>query len=675
MADTKSKKLWKKIELREKVISDYKNRSKNDAFIDVAGEDMKLGDTKTDELLDSVKSELQKTESALSERIDEFEVVDKAYLDMEKNPDPFYVDYNLLFANVDLQMSVSYANTMKVVFSGTNEADMMNNDIITKTAEYDFKYEMNMWLNEYIAGMDKFLHGVAVFHFDGWNKDTNAPVMFIPDVRYWRPDPKWWGHEKNFRWAGNYAWMTKQQMRDKGYKNVDEIKNTTEKTNKRNDDKQVAEAFDKSDDEAALFQVYHHMRTDNKGNKQLVTTNAECSVYLKGIELEYKIGDRPVFPFSLDYWKPQRDNPYGVRPYDLSGRKQNALSLLLNLGVKKAIRSSLGNHILVDKDAVVNKNDLKQLSEFPEIVLVDTKKWQISLDNTAREITRSQVPQDNFSMFNQLEVLNQVETAIGANQLGISPKGEQTAEEIRENAANANLRLGMINKVAFNFYVDLYMKRYMMYLYHLPEDAEKLIVISNDYGDRYMTFQFKHLKLSQDPHIDIRSKLEQQLKNRQHLANHIAIHTYLEQFSQTLKTNLAVRLSLRQLLREMQYSEEQIHDFVPETLEEMDAKSQLILISRNENLEPLAPTQLWEEHEVYLHVFKQCKETVAKRLAITERINMLKKRKEEERKQGMTTEKMEWDASNALNSVRNQTTANMINQWNESWGSSLNEIT
>ncbi len=153
-------------------------------------------------------------------------------------------------------------------------------------------------------------------------------------------------------------------------------------------------------------------------------------------------------------------------------------------------------------------------------------------------------------MFNQLEVLNQVETAIGANQLGISPKGEQTAEEIRENAANANLRLGMINKVAFNFYVDLYMKRYMMYLYHLPEDAEKLIVISNDYGDRYMTFQFKHLKLSQDPHIDIRSKLEQQLKNRQHLANHIAIHTYLEQFSQTLKTNLAVRLSLRQLLRE-----------------------------------------------------------------------------------------------------------------------------
>jgi hypothetical protein len=67
---------------------------------------------------------------------------------------------------------------------------------------------------------------------------------------------------------------------------------------------------------------------------------------------------------------------------------------------------------LVDKDAIVNKNDLKQLSEFPEIIIVDTHKGQISLDNSARELTRSQVPQDNFSMFSQLEMLNQVETAI-----------------------------------------------------------------------------------------------------------------------------------------------------------------------------------------------------------------------------------------------------------------------
>lgn len=431
--------------------------------------------------------------------------------------------------------------------------------------------------------------------------------------------------------------MTKAQMRDAGFENVDDLRQTTDKTSENRDDKQLADDYDQPDDESALFQVYHHFRTNKKGRKQLVTCDPNCTIKLRAIELEYEIGEEPVFPVEVDYWKPQRDNPYGLRPYDVTGRKQNALSLLLNLGLKKAIRSSLGNHILVDKDAIVNKNDLKQLSEFPEIIIVDTHKGQISLDNSARELTRSQVPQDNFSMFSQLEMLNQVETAIGANQLGISPKGEQTAEEIRNNAENSNLRLGMINKTAFTFYQNFRAKWYMMYIYHFPENGKKLLVISNDYGDRYMTFTDKHINMSQDPHIDIRSKLEQNLQNKQHLANHIAIHTYLEQFSNILKTNLSVRLSLRQILREMQYNEDQIYDYVPETLEEIDAKSQLMLINRNEKLEKLDETQLWEEHEVYLHVFKQCKDTIAKALAIQDRLNMLRKRKQEERKQGMTT--------------------------------------
>jgi len=58
-----------------------------------------------------------------------------------------------------------------------------------------------------------------------------------------------------------------------------------------------------------------------------------------------------------------------------------------------------------------------------------------------------------------------------------------------------------------------------------------------------------------------------------------------------------------------------------------------MLINRNEKLTPLESTQIWEEHEVYLHVFKQSRDTVAKALAIQERLSMLRKRKEEERKQ------------------------------------------
>jgi hypothetical protein len=79
-----------------------------------------------------------------------------------------------------------------------------------------------------------------------------------------------------------------------------------------------------------------------------------------------------------------------------------------------------------------------------------------------------------------------------------------------------------------------------------------------------------------------------------------------------------------------------------------------MLINRNEKLEPLDNTQIWEEHEVYLHTFKQAKETIAKALAIQERLSMLGKRKQEERKQGMSTNAISGEASNAMNSVRNQ---------------------
>jgi len=152
------------------------------------------------------------------------------------------------------------------------------------------------------------------------------------------------------------------------------LRQTTDKTGENRNDKQLSDNYDQADDDSALFQVYHHFRTDKNGKKQLITTDPQCTIKLRAVELEYEIGECPVFNIEVDYWKPQRDNPYGLRPYDVTGRKQNALSLLLNLGLKKAIRSSLGNHILVDKDAIVNKNDLKQLSEFPEIIIVDTHK-------------------------------------------------------------------------------------------------------------------------------------------------------------------------------------------------------------------------------------------------------------------------------------------------------------
>ena len=98
------------------------------------------------------------------------------------------------------------------------------------------------------------------------------------------------------------------------------------------------------------------------------------------------------------------------------------------------------------------------------------------------------------------------------------------------------------------------------------------------------------------------------MKNKQQLANHIAIHSYIEQFAQQIETNLQVRLSLRQILREMGYNEDQIYDFVGETYSEIDAKMQLMYLNQGKTLPKITADKIDEEHDVYLHIFKQAKD-------------------------------------------------------------------
>jgi len=69
--------------------------------------------------------------------------------------------------------------------------------------------------------------------------------------------------------------MTKQAMRDAGFENVDDVRQTKDTTGKDDQDKAIAESPDKSDDDSALFQVYNHFRTNSKGKEQLITTSNE----------------------------------------------------------------------------------------------------------------------------------------------------------------------------------------------------------------------------------------------------------------------------------------------------------------------------------------------------------------------------------------------------------------
>ena len=635
-----------------------------------------LSEDEWEKIRKATMNELEKTEEWMSDIIGSYNDVKKWYLDNETRSDPFYVDYNLLYNNVDMMMALSYSNDMKAVFTGTNSADVGNADIITKTAEYDWREEMNSDLVEYEVKIDKYLFGMWAVVWE-WNYETNAPYPVVAPAENCRPDLLGRWHIDNYRYIGWYWMMTKAQMRAAwDFFNIDDVKDTerTDKdTSAQNDNwSRVTINADDFEEESAYFAVYNHFRTKDDGTKCLVTLANNWKLIVRYIELDYQIGKKNVFPISLDTWKPKRWYPMGIKMYDLSIRKQKVLGLVLNLAIKKSIRSSLWNHIIVDDSAVKNKNQLRQLTEFPEIILVDTNNWTKPVTNLVAELPRSQVPQDNYNIEERLKQINQEETSIWSNQLWVSAPGNQTATEIKDMAANSNVRLSLTNRIAMIYYKDFWKKWLMMYNYHFPEDAEKQISISREFGDRYLTFKHKYLDMSGDPHVKIVSQYDMDQLNKKLFANHIVLHSYIEKLAMSWRVPLEIRLSLRKALRLMGYPEDEILDYVKESAEEQEAKAQLYLLNRDIKLEPLDPDQIDEFHEDYLHVYRQAKETNATRAAVMDRLRMQKKRD----KKNLEQQKTNNQAPNipATGWMQNQMTANMIWQQNAGKNTSLADV-
>lgn len=87
------------------------------------------------------------------------------------------------------------------------------------------------------------------------------------------------------------------------------------------------------------------------------------------------------------------------------------------------------------------------------------------------------------------------------------------------------------------------------------------------------------------------------------------------------------------------------------------------MLNRDEALEKLTPDQLEENHEDYLQVYKQAKETKATKSAVNDRIQMQKKRDIARRKQMLLQQQQNPQQPNT-NGMNNQMTSNMINQQN-----------
>lgn len=151
-----------------------------------------------------------------------------------------------------------------------------------------------------------------------------------------------------------------------------------------------------------------------KGAKYLLTTNSEFSVIARFIPIKSILQDEEkctLWPWSLTYYNPEEFNPYGGSVMDLTEDKQRALSKLVNLGLSRAIRSSLGGTRVYDKSKITNRSALANLTEDPKLIGVNLAQGE-QLGNVIQEVPMSQIPQDNFSMSDALNYYTRVATGM-----------------------------------------------------------------------------------------------------------------------------------------------------------------------------------------------------------------------------------------------------------------------
>lgn len=215
---------------------------------------------------------------------------------------------NLVYENVNNLMGFFLMNKMSVDFRG-RASDEKRLDLVNKKAESDYR-KMKMDRVEHDSLFDMFLCGPGITMFDGYLVGRNCPIVSSRDVTTFNPDPVGRGDIENFRFFGFDGYMTKQEMLDRKYVNLENLVLPKDRKDLLKD------YTENTLMSSAYYQVYHHYfkknglrylatvtRPDGEKSKTLLVHNL--------VQIDVKVDGEYVWPGVIEYFFPQRNSWHG----------------------------------------------------------------------------------------------------------------------------------------------------------------------------------------------------------------------------------------------------------------------------------------------------------------------------------------------------------------------------
>ena len=629
------------------------------------------------DILKQIDDEYQQGKTYVQNRRNQFRDRIERYTRQDKQDDK--INIHMISRAIDTLIASNYTDGLNVEFvsrDGVFGREKAQN--LTHVAEFDMDEADYDQLN-YQMHQDKYFFGVGIRLRTGWDnvKKTNKfivinPVNFIPD-----PNATKNGKftSESYRFFGFPRKTSMYDLIDEGIYDEDELDgmiknhfseemNKTEQSYNRQGNYNTS--VENLQENFNLTVYYHYTIID--WEKYRIVTDSDRKRILQKYKIPKVLDEEKKGmarrPLVLNYYKPKRNDFFGLSLTDELNDLEKAKSVLYNLSMIKARKAALWGTYLVNSRLIDNADELKKPSKWPRYIMTNEDVSNQNLGNAMTELPQENIKQSVVNGMNMIDREAVYNTGLDNQQLWIRWDKSITATESQTIQANSNLQMIKLNRVNMWGEKDFWKEWYKGYVQNFSKAEEKLVALKGDFeGKQSQYFGRDQFIMENDPYIKIIRKADSDAldeQQRQVLSQQLPIIRQDPNIP-----GVAKRMAQRMFFEASWFTPNQVNMLVPKGHHEEMAENYVKIINSGEkprsifkNLSPKNIKQTQEALRTYYIYIQQADNNDVKQEVLTslrDAMNNL----------GMALEGVE----KAGKAISNSNISKAVNRANEKWPS------
>jgi len=523
---------------------------------------------------------------------------------------------SLLYSLFNTLFSFLYFDKLTVSFDPVESGDVDKCDLITKTAKFDYE-AMKMPIVEYDWDWDALFFSTGILYIGAIDKKNKVPQIEVIDPFTFYIDPEA-PDIHNARFIAIERTMTKEQMREKGFKNIDKLGNPpkaqTETKKAQLARKQAQnevntdEPLDYENKEFVILKWFTH----RNGRKVSFYTDYNCSVLLTPVEdLIFKDNE---FPIVLKHFSPIPHELFGISVPDLAGDKQRASAVLMNLAIAME-KSKLYPQYLYDKNAILNVNDLKN---FAFNKFIPAEPGNKSINDVVAPLRQQSMTNSTSAILTLIRDFAQRATGQSELRQGMIPGGRISATTMRIAQMNADARNSLAAKL-FTFAEKEFWRKWLnRYTQFKSLVSGKVIRIQGALGVRFVGLDSDTFKFKIDPDISVQSEAVSEQKRATQIQQLVEEYKMM---SDNNTSEASKRYYRKKILELSNFSKDEIDQILPPSFDELRAQEENKLLEKGK----LPEIEPYDDHQIHISIHNKVPQNNKNKAVIIAHIQAHKK--------------------------------------------------